>query len=151
MLETQRSVLNYSAKSIVVIWGNGSFTSSTCRRWSHIWKWSISPYNHYTFYKLKIRKIRLVIYLSDFKKFTSWGQSKYFLKNPARDTVRPISRGLKHHFWIGVIQYLWWVLYISRKFNFFSFFGIHWIINCIRVFFILFGVTLSLKQNTIIN
>jgi hypothetical protein len=46
-------------------------------------------------------------------KKTRWlyDEIKYFLKIPVRDTVGPISRGLKHQNWQGVSQYLWWVLY----------------------------------------
>jgi hypothetical protein len=36
-------------------------------------------------------------------------------QSPLFSAVRPISRGLKHHFWTGVIQYLWWVLEITIK------------------------------------
>jgi hypothetical protein len=35
---------------------------------------------------------------------------KYLKKIPVQDAIGPISRGLKHHNWQGVSQYLWWVL-----------------------------------------
>ena len=40
-----------------------------------------------------------------------YDKNKYLKKIPLRDTVGPISRGLKHHNWQGVSQYFWWVLY----------------------------------------
>jgi hypothetical protein len=39
-------------------------------------------------------------------------------KSRARDTFWSFSRGLKRHFWTGVIQYLAWVLYISKLLRF---------------------------------
>jgi hypothetical protein len=67
-------------------------------------KYLLKPVNNIT-NKNQKNKVEIFIFLMKKSRWL-YDKNKYLKKNPVRNTVGPILRGLKHHNWHGVSQYL---------------------------------------------